>query len=133
MKAENAHLGSRVAMMVRIKLMLCDLVRPLCTDAPLGHLLTDTGMELTHLRALSDLVAFVVQILCSLHRPTSSRRPNLQWPQFITRVTMCDHILLLGLSVGKQAIGHFPGVIIALFRKARIGLVIDVFRYARLN
>lgn len=66
-------------MMVGIELMLCDFVRPLCTDASLRHLFTDTGVELTHLRALLHLVPFVVEVFRSLHGSASSGGPDLQW------------------------------------------------------
>jgi hypothetical protein len=78
-QSENSYLGTGIPMMVGIKLMLCDLIRPLGTDASFRHLLTDTRVELTHLRALSDLVSLVVEVLGSLYGTTSSGRPYFQW------------------------------------------------------
>lgn len=78
-QSEDSYLGTGIPMMVGIKLMLCNLIRPLGTNASLRHLFTDTRVELTHLRALSDLVSLVVEVLCSLHGTTSGRRPDFQW------------------------------------------------------
>lgn len=63
-------------MMVRIKLMLLDLLRIDATDCALRKLLTNTWIQLTHLRALTNTETFVLEDFRSLNCAFASRGPN---------------------------------------------------------
>lgn len=103
--------------------MFGDFIGEFGSDAPLGHFLADSRVELAHLRSLADLVSFLMEVSRGFHSTASCRRPNLQRPQFVPSLTLGNLCLVLSLSMSKQAFSHFLSIIFPLFGEGGISFV----------
>lgn len=121
-------------MMVGIQFVLGNLIRKFSSNTVFRHLFADSRVELAHLRPLSDLISFFMEIPRCLYGTASCRRPNLQRWGLVSGHSLGDHCLLLGLTVSHQTFGHFLGVIFALFGERRISFVrVCLYGNASLN
>lgn len=110
-------------MMIRVELVLLDLLRVEVANGTLRHLLADTGVDLAHLRTLTNLEALVLEVIRSLNGTATSRGPNRQRTKGNGIATLLDKGSALLLAVLQKRLGHSSSVRHALLGERRISLV----------
>lgn len=108
------HLGSRIPVMVGIKVMFCNFIGVFFADFPLRHLLTNARIQLTELRSLSNLVPGLVEVLCSLDCSPSCGCPDRQGFESTINFPLVNHCLHLIFPVLDQALGHSLRIVFSL-------------------